>query len=638
MSWINKLYSTYENCESLIGKAESSEKIPLLPIAHSTQNAQIEVTIDIDGNLQDVRIVNKDEAVTIIPVTEDSASRSNGNTPHPLFDKLQYLAADYMKFTDGKKGEEYHKEYMKKLELWCESPYKNNKVFAIFAYLKKGQLIADLVEHKVLVRGENGKLADDMKIEGVAQPDVFVRFRVNAVGDMEPRVWLDNEVRESFIRYYLSLQSGKMLCYASGETIPCSDKHPSKIRNTADKAKLISGNDSIGFTFRGRFSDKCQAVSVGYETSQKAHNALKWLIDKQGYRNYEEVVLAWGTRNENMPPISEDTYELFSDEETLLPPSTAEDFARRLSTAIEGYKCDLDIKSEIVIMALDSATTGRLSITYYREMGGFELLERIEKWHSTCIWQHDYKYVPDGVDEKGKPKKKRISFIGAPAPKDIAQAAFGSKASDKLIKSTVERLLPCIIDEARLPGDIVNAAVNRTKRPITMEDNEWDKARSITCALVKKYREERYEGEVWPMDVKKTETDINYLFGRLLAVADEIESWALREANEERATNAIRLFERFAQKPAQTWKTISLRLIPYKMKLGKKCDWLTDIIEDISSKIPKDGFETEKNLDGRFILGFDCQKKDIRDEKIRRKESKSSQKTNSQISENEEER
>lgn len=630
MSWMNKLYATYENCESMVGKREANDKTPLLPIAHSTQNAQIEVSLDINGDFKDAGAIDKKDAVTVIPVNEDSAARGNGNYPHPLFDKLQYLAGDYTKFVDNEKGQAYFEAYIKQLDDWCNSPFQNKKVSAILTYLKKGTLISDLIDQKVLACGENGKLNAAVKLDAASQCDAFVRFRVNAFDDNETKIWQDKDVQDSFIRYYLSLQDTKALCYASGEVIPSSEKHPSKIRNSADKAKLISGNDTSGFTFRGRFSDKNQAVSVGYEISQKAHNALKWLIDKQGYRNYDEVIVAWGTQNQNIPPIPEDTFELFPDEVRLSPPSTSEDYAQRLSSAISGYKCDLDNKSEIVVMGLDSATTGRLSITYYREMNGFELLERIQNWHSTCIWRHSYKYVSNGVDQKGKPKYQQISFIGAPAPKDIAYAAFGLKASDKLIKSTVKRILPCIVDGAKLPGDIVNAAVNRAKRPIVMKENdmpyEWEKVRSITCALVKKYREERFEKEVWSMELNKTESDTNYLYGRLLAAADEIEGWALKEMKEERATNAIRLFERFAQRPSETWKTISVRLIPYQIKLGKKCEWLLDIKEDISSLMNKEDYNSFRNLDGRFILGFDCQKKDIRDEKIRRAEAKANQK------------
>ena len=169
--------------------------------------------------------------------------------------------------------------------------------------MKKGTLISDLIEYKILECGEDGKLNQAVKLDAGSQCDAFVRFKVLCVGDNESEVWLDKDVQESFISYYLSLQNSNELCYARGKKIPCSEKHPSKIRNTADKAKLISGNDSVGFTYRGRFSNKNQAASVGYETSQKAHNALKWLIDKQGYRNYEQAIVAWGTKNQNVPPI-----------------------------------------------------------------------------------------------------------------------------------------------------------------------------------------------------------------------------------------------------------------------------------------------------------------------------------------------
>lgn len=625
MSWISKLYATYENCESLVGKKEADDKTPLLPICHSTQNAQIEVTVDVHGNLKYACTIDKKDAVTIIPVTEDSASRSSGVAPHPLFDKLQYLSGDYAKFVDSKKGGEFFEKYIKELEGWCSSPYRNKKVCAIFSYLEKGTLISDLIGQKVLQCGEDGKLITDVKLDASSQCDAFVRFRVNVEGDREPRVWLDKEVWSSYIKYYLSQQKDRELCYAQGEVMPCSEKHPSKIRNTGDKAKLISANDSEGYTYRGRFVNKSQAISVGYETSQKAHNALKWLIDKQGYKNYEQVIVAWGTKNQSIPSFFEDAVSFFPKEELSLLPSTSEQFAKRLNTAIAGYKYDLEDNAEIVVMGLDSATTGRLSITYYRELNGIELLERIQKWHDTCQWRHTYKSIIEGTDEKGKPKFKRIFFIGAPAPKDIANAAYGPRPNDKLVKATVERLLPCIIDGAGIPYDIVAAITNRAIRPLSMENvYEWEKVRSIACALIKKYRNDRFK-EVWSMELDKGVTDHHYLCGRLLAVADEIEGWALREMNEKRETNAIRLFERFAQNPAKTWGVIAKRVNPYEIKLGKmdkSCKWLLEIREDISQKIDPDDFKKIKNLDGRFVLGFDCQKKEIRDEINRRKEAR----------------
>ena len=37
---------------------------------------------------------------------------------------------------------------------------------------------------------------------------------------------------------------------------------------------LVSSNDNDGFTYKGRFLDGGEACSIGYEASQKAHNAI----------------------------------------------------------------------------------------------------------------------------------------------------------------------------------------------------------------------------------------------------------------------------------------------------------------------------------------------------------------------------
>lgn len=59
---------------------------------------------------------------TVIPVTEESASRSSGAAPHPLFDKIKYLAGDYELYT-GESNEEHHQKYMENLKKWSDSGY-----------------------------------------------------------------------------------------------------------------------------------------------------------------------------------------------------------------------------------------------------------------------------------------------------------------------------------------------------------------------------------------------------------------------------------------------------------------------------------------------------------------------------------
>ncbi|MGH4051814.1 MAG: type I-C CRISPR-associated protein Cas8c/Csd1 [Clostridium sp.] len=626
MSWIQKLYDTYENSISEVGVPGTDERrITLLPIAHSTQNAQIEIVINGNGEFRRARLLEKNEVVTIIPVTEDSATRGNGNFPHPLCDKLQYVAGDYTNYVVKKNSQDFYNKYIEQLEGWCNSSHCNKKVNAVLCYLKKIMFISDLVGQKILVCDEKGLLTKGVKIGTIDQSDAFIRFKVEIEGEEEPAVWLDPAVYESYINYYLSLQEEVDLCYVKGQDIPCSTKHPAKIRHTGDKSKLISANDEAGFTYRGRFADKSQVVSVGYETTQKAHNALRWLISKQGYKNGDQVIIAWGTKNQNIPDVLYDTQDaIFGKKE---PPviSTEKEFAGRLSAAIAGYSCDLGIKDEIVIMGLDAATIGRLSITYYCELDGLDFLNRIEHWHGTCIWKHAYKKIPDGVDEKGKLKFKHITFIGAPSPKDITLAAYGEKVNDKLKKSTVERLLTCIIDGARLPYNLVNSAINRVSNPVSIEKWEWEKALTITCALVRKYRYDKFKEE-WSMALDENQKDRSYIFGRLLAVAQQIEEYALYTAGEKRDTNAERLMHQFKIHPYKTWGIITDKLKPYMARLGLKGTSLTELMTKINSMLPYEKFTSQKKLDDSYILGYYCQRQVFIDEKCIRIEENAKKK------------
>ena len=105
MGWIEVLARTYDNCLSEVGRIdvrtkkygnkEFSETIVLLPESHLTVNAFAEIRLNIDGEYITSRKVDKNEQLTIVPVTEDSASRSSGITPMPLCDKLSYIAGDY---------------------------------------------------------------------------------------------------------------------------------------------------------------------------------------------------------------------------------------------------------------------------------------------------------------------------------------------------------------------------------------------------------------------------------------------------------------------------------------------------------------------------------------------------------------
>lgn len=353
MSWIKLLYDTYEACGDDVGKLpkvsddEKKAFIPLLPVAHTTQQAHIEVTLDGGGNFIRARVIeDKKEAMTVIPCTEDSAGRTGNDAPHLLHDKLQFVAGDYVSW-GGDPKRHFYDSYMAQLNAWCASPYLHPKVAAVRDYLSRGTLIADLISEGVLLTS-GGRIITEIK--GRDKPplykvittnvlDAFVRFRIEMPGDTREKLWEDPSVRESAIGWYLSTQQGEALCYASGKRMFCSENNPAKLRSTGDKAKLISSNDTSGFTFRGRFANAEQAVRVGYEVSQKAHNALKWLINKQGYQNGSVAYVAWNIKNRPLPQFMNDTptaFAPFADAFAATDTGTGESYAKRLRNVMRG--------------------------------------------------------------------------------------------------------------------------------------------------------------------------------------------------------------------------------------------------------------------------------------------------------------
>jgi CRISPR-associated protein Csd1 len=645
MSWIQKLYDTYENCQSHVGEAEDENLQPLMPIYHMTQQAQIEVVIDTYGCWRTAKVIdNKSERTTLIPCTESSAARTSKPVPHPLFDNLTYLAGDYIKYRDLK--EERYQEYIAQLEAWCNSPYAHPKVCAVLKYLKKGCLMKDLIDKGVLYWDEEGNLPERwngdknntpliFKAVTGDQASAFVRFQVvpaDGSEDLQSRIWKDPSVWKSYIDYQNSLPREEDFCYVLGKKIPISKLSPKYIRRPGDGAKLISANDSYGFTYRGRFDTSSQAYCIGRETTEKAHNALKWLIPRQAYINGDQVILAWRTDGrKTLDPCknSVDTMDFFESDEPIV--TTGENFAQKFRHALAGYGGKLKGGEQACVIGLDSATSGRLSIFYYRELPEKDLVERIAFWHGTCQWR--FREVP--TKNKFEKGAKAVPFIGAPSPETIAGAAYGKQINDKLKKSTVQRLLPCIVDKAALPQDIMRCVVQRASNPMGLDEQDHGRTLAVACALVRKYHNDKENPRItklqeykerWKMALDTQETDRNYLFGRALAYAQMLENYALnlqskkqsggaeQTQEEKRSTNAERLQTAFSQHPARTWKTLHESLSPYLERLGQRGARYRDELNEVISKIPIKDF-TNEPLNEIYLLGYACQMQKFREDR-----------------------
>jgi CRISPR-associated protein Csd1 len=637
MSWIQKLYETYEQCKG----HEPPGAEPLMPISHTPQQAHVEITLDASGNFKGASVIEKVE--TVIPATEKSAGRT-GKTPppHPLCDKVQYCAADYPKH--GGEKSSFFEEYKALLIAWCGSEFSHPKAEAVLAYVCQHRVVADLIQEKILHVGPDGKLLKRWVGESQTpalfrlltakagerdQGDAFIRWNVREAGSLCTAVWMDASLQDAWARFDASTRQEKGLCMVTGDAqSPLALSHPKRIRHAGDGAKLISANDSAGFTFRGRFTDDTshQACGVGYEVTQKAHNALRWLIKRQAYRNEEQFIVTWAVGGKPIPDPFQDSRALFLDDEQIselgaeITQTAVNDagqaFALRLNRAIAGYRAQIDATEDIVVMGLDSATPGRMAITFYRELRGSEFLDRVEAWHKTHVWPQNF-----GKDSK---------FIGAPAPRDIAEAAFATRLGEtgelridnKLLKATVERLLPCIVDGRPLDRDLLDSVVRRTcnrtsfKRDKKGKQWEWEKSLGIACALFKGFFKEReYE-----MTLQADRTSRDYLYGRLLAIAEHVEGRALYVGGETRDTTAAKLMQRFADRPASTWRTIELALTPAKSRLrAKRAGFLHEmekLHDEVVASFGGDDFLDDRKLSGEFLLGYHCQRQILNPPKI----------------------
>ena len=451
MSWVtDQLIDIYEKNSDQIGIIEYKRDTPyvLLPPFHTTATAQITVTVDQNGNFLNAELVDPGDKFTIIPVTEKSGSRTAGKEPHPLCDNLRYLAGDYPNYykDDGV----CHELYISQLEKWVKSEFCHKKVLAVYSYLKKGTLVNDLVDQKLIKLNENNQIDAKENIQGIVQTKVFIRFIIrssdgNIYQENPDECWKDRSLQDCYIEYVRSQEKEKGLCYLTGNTEAVTYLHSKKIRNEGDGAKLISANDSQNFTYRGRFVSKEEAFAVGNETSQKIHNTLKWLIRKQGTFFDTLVFIAWESASLNMPQWDIDTeaisaeYVVEQDEDDWEDdwstidavadgnPITAENFYK----ALRGYGRKVDNTSFMILLGFDAATPGRLAMVEEETLGSARYLENIKKWHESCNWIH----------EKWK-EGKRIQFSGMVGVKDVADILFGveNKGGLSIVDANGKRL------------------------------------------------------------------------------------------------------------------------------------------------------------------------------------------------------
>lgn len=647
MSWLTRLYQTYEAAQHLELAADEQ----IMPICHTPQNAHIHITLDQHGIFLRAEVLEKTQI--ILPATERSASRSSGEAPHPLADKLHYIARDYPDFGGQKKA--YFAGYQALLGQWVESSFSHPKAEAVFRYISQGRVVSDLVAAGICMTDANGQLVSQWTDQEAPTPlllktlpkekgyteqgNALVCWSVEIPEDKCPQTWRDPHLQQAWIDFDICHGGEPAVCIVTGQQAPAAVSHPAKLRHTGDKAKLISSNDNAGYTYRGRFTDSQQAATVSFEVTQKAHNTLRWLIDRQGYRSGDQVVVAWSVQGSTIPhPLEEleqplqsggdddgwgsdddlmvqvQPYDVIPNK-TVAGPDHSKDLGRRFSHLL-GQKLkgrdsgqSLEATDTIVVMGIDSATPGRMGVIYYRDFSPYEYLSNLEAWHQDCVW---WQRTSKEKQKAGKP----AWFACAPSVWAILQAVYGDivKSNESLKKNLSERLLPCIAERRPIPLDITRRAVQRATQRHSFKLDEqwqWEQNLGVACALYRGYAI-RQLGRTHTMALEHDNHSRDYLYGRLLAIADNVEQFALSKAGEKRLTNAARFMQRFSDRPFSTWKTIELSLQPYWHRLqgssGGFVHHRQKLLDEVTNLFDSSSFNSDKALSAEFLLGYHAQR------------------------------
>lgn len=613
MGLMQAAVDTYDMLEKKYAGKVDENQATLAPVSHILTNAQIEITLDENGKYLSGTLVDKSEPKIIIPVTEESAGRTSSPCAHPLCDQLGYIAGY---------NEEKYKLYVDQICEWAESEYSHPVLSSVLTYVRGRTVLHDLVRSGVINLTADGRPENEK---------MMVRWRVNFPGEAI-ECWRDKDLFDAFIDFYMNKkrEGKKEICMISGEETPIASQHPKGIIAINGNAKLISANDSSGFTYRGRFQNDEQALTISYEMSQKAHNALRWLVSDQGVH----TLYPGAGRRQEIPDGKEGTKtKIIYGGRTFLcwnpngrrvldcsgpfmfPSAPAIDktnYQQELKRTLLGFKTSLPDTEKVIIAAFDAATTGRLAVTYFNELSGSDYLQRLYEWDKECCWS------------KGK------YGYSTPLLIQIISNAFGvqrsekgmvqMQADDRVVRQQMQRLIACRIDSKHIPYDIVKALVNHASSPLAYDEKVWRNIVFTTCAVLNKHYFDKsnkdkkgVEDMGWTLD----EQNRSFQFGRLLAAMEKVEQdyyYQTGEGNEDkkpRMTAAIKALSRFRQRPFSTYARVKEHLwLAYIPRLNQasrvRYEKLSgEIIAKISA-FPKE--ELNMPLEDLYLLGYDLQR------------------------------
>lgn len=641
MSLMNALLETYNYAldNGLVDNPKlSTSGLTLLPVYHSSKVSGgediFEITLDNNSNAIDGRFLLKEEII-VFPITEHSITRSGSKVaPHAISDELSYLAKEI----DSEKNKEYIKGIKDLLDYEIEHNYENFRI--IGNYIVKNEIYQDFLKFylgnvEYTVNKDNFKLSYE-KVGGKGKiqkksldlKKIFITFKIEKELSGDVTLTKDVGLHNFYIDYVRnknSLSNELSYCDITGKLDYCVENH----RGIIGMAKLVSVSNNKE-TYYGRFKKGKDIYRIGYESSQKVHNMLKYLIENKNHSSFigEGAHIAnWLSQDLDKGGIDllsgiDDEDEDFEYEEKTMDVLGGE-LSNNLSKYFLGRGSGFEVKGDFYILIIEKISNGRVSVKYFKRLSRSEAYQRVTDWYKSTNWKF-YSYQ----------LKKFINK--SPSLYQITNFIYGQENNDgnldcknkKLKRSTIERLIPCIIDSQKLPKDILKSTFYKLSNKLSYKKS-WDSALNIGCSLIKKYKND-YKNLVIDAEnigeVKQLEESRSFYYGKLMAIYEKVELDATRGKvmNEEskesknvsvRITNSDRLWSSMIRTPERTRFILESKIKPYMnmLKKGNPGSYvfydklITEITVELMN-LEKSSEQTKGSLNEDFILGYYYQK------------------------------
>ena len=633
MDFFTSLLKTYEKAEEigLVDQRTGDNDPVLLPLYHDNKiikknDFYIEILFDKEGNFYKSRKIDVGENV-IFPVTYESSNRTSTKiAPHPIVDSWYYVMSSNLR-------KEKQKKYLENLDYWIsQTENENVKQFL--------QIIRDFVEKPKSVDlvltstfgtdyqledeyiDKNGKIQEGSvtfgeKNKKISLKDIKLSFTiVKFDGFKNISVSNFKELHLDFINLVQNYNSiDKGICNISGKEERIIKNHRSP-KGVFENAKLISQNSEIAF-IGDRFPTKESSnniIRVGYETSEKIHLMIKYLLENKNsniWLESSQYLINWFSddlANKSQLDIVKPEFDsLFEDEEDdmeeshqLIRPNAVNQEIG--SSFIKGRKL-FGNDATYYIAILTKTSKGRIALKYFRQLQVSQLLKNLENWQDTYSWEARTKL--------GIYKQKTPNF------NEIINAAYGVDRgryleldNDSFRSDQYQQLVTALIDGKAIP----NSIVKKLEANIKHRQNYpkcWHSLQQVSLAVLHK----QYGREFKPM-VDHENTNRSYLFGRLLAIFElmETQRYRIEGGNQERITNAERDWNAYTSQPAKLMMNLANKIKPYEETVKLNSRGIYNKLEKEREKIISllSPLMTNKDindpLDYQFIFGYYSEK------------------------------